>query len=142
MNGIAIINAERARQITEEGFTTAHDDQHDEGELAQAAISYSNLAATQIKVLKACRCKQCTTVKVPTCFIPKSWPWERQWWKPSDDPIKNLVKAGALYQAEAGRLRRYGDNDYVMAEERVIDCANLIDLLALFFGDRRGGTHS
>lgn len=34
------------------------------------------------------------------------WPWHSSWWKPSDDPIRNLVKAGALIAAEIDRLQR------------------------------------
>jgi hypothetical protein len=40
--------------------------------------------------------------------IPRPWPpsWSYNWWKPSDDPIRNLVKAGALIAAEIDRLQR------------------------------------
>ena len=36
------------------------------------------------------------------------WPssWNTSWWKPSADPIRNLVKAGALIAAEIDRLQR------------------------------------
>lgn len=34
------------------------------------------------------------------------WPWATDWWKPSDDPITNLVRAGALIAAEIDRLLR------------------------------------
>jgi hypothetical protein len=34
------------------------------------------------------------------------WPWDQDWWKPSPDPIRNLVKAGALIAAEIDRLQR------------------------------------
>jgi len=37
---------------------------------------------------------------------PFTWPWEASWWKPSDDPIRNLAKAGALIAAEIDRLQR------------------------------------
>src|ERR1035437_10469018 len=39
--GLELIADERARQITEEGFTTEHDKQHDNGQLAAAAASYA-----------------------------------------------------------------------------------------------------
>lgn len=35
-----------------------------------------------------------------------AWPWDASWWKPSADPIRNLVKAGALIAAEIDRLQR------------------------------------
>lgn len=31
---------------------------------------------------------------------------EEKWWKPSDDPIRNLVKVSALIAAEIDRLKR------------------------------------
>ena len=34
------------------------------------------------------------------------WPFEDAAWKPSHDPVKNLVKAGALIAAEIDRLQR------------------------------------
>ena len=37
---------------------------------------------------------------------PECWPWDHEWWKPSDDPVRNLVKAGALIAAEIDRLQR------------------------------------
>lgn len=36
---------------------------------------------------------------------PLMWPWEPRWWKPSSDPIKNLVRAGALIAAEIDRIQ-------------------------------------
>lgn len=34
------------------------------------------------------------------------WPFEVSWWKPDNDPIKTLTKAGALIAAELDRLLR------------------------------------
>ena len=39
--GIRLIAAERQRQVDVEGWTPAHDDEHDEGELAIAAACYA-----------------------------------------------------------------------------------------------------
>ena len=83
MTGVELIAAERQRQMDVEGWTPEHDAEHDAGEILDAAICYA----------------------VPR-FAVKYWPWGRQWWKPSDDPIRNLVKAGALIAAEIDRLRR------------------------------------
>jgi hypothetical protein len=41
MQGLALIAAERFRQINEEGYDAAHDDRHKMGELAMAAIAYA-----------------------------------------------------------------------------------------------------
>ncbi len=88
--GVELIAAERERQITQEGWTPEHDDVHDGGEMAEAARCY-----------------------IPTSFSGElsdspldEWPWEPEWWNPSDDPIRNLVKAGALIAAEIDRLQR------------------------------------
>jgi hypothetical protein len=92
--GIELIAEERARQISEEGWTAAHDQGHHRGELIHAAQSYTMQADAQVKY-----------GKTPPCFIPRFWPWERAWWKPAQDPVRNLVKAGALIAAEIDRLQ-------------------------------------
>lgn len=45
MTGIELIAAERARQINIEGWTSEHDDEHESGELIQAAIRYADNAS-------------------------------------------------------------------------------------------------
>jgi hypothetical protein len=37
---------------------------------------------------------------------PLAWPWAEKWWKPSEDQVRNLVKAGALIAAEIDRIQR------------------------------------
>lgn len=83
--------AERARQINQEGWTPAHDDQHDDGALVCAAICYAGA----------------DTVNYPRNEPPDMWPWASEWWKPSDDR-RNLVKAAALILAEISRIDRAG----------------------------------
>lgn len=80
--GASMIAAERQRQIEVEGWTHEHDDEHRHGELVSAAVCYAKPA-----------------------LADTYWPWDPFWWKPSDDPIRNLVKAGALIAAEIDRLR-------------------------------------
>lgn len=90
-NGAAMIVAERMRQVTLEGFTPEHDDQHTEGELALASLSYI------------------WSEWIPNSQVLKMyWPWDAKWWKPSSR-IRNLVKAGALIAAEIDRLLRKGE---------------------------------
>ncbi|MNY70647.1 hypothetical protein D3C86_2088230 [compost metagenome] len=36
----------------------------------------------------------------------ENWPWSEDWWKPSPEPRRNLVKAGALILADIERLDR------------------------------------
>lgn len=90
--GIELITEERQRQIEKEGWTAKHDAEHVYGELAAAAECY--LLELRARNLRG------ETVKSP----PPAWPWHRDWWKPSGDPVKNLIKAGALIAAEIDRL--------------------------------------
>jgi hypothetical protein len=88
----AEINAERTRQISAEGWTPEHDDQHGNGELAHAAACY---AAGFLP----------SDIKDGTNLVPWIWPWDRKWWKPTN-PRRCLIKAGALIIAEIERLDR------------------------------------
>jgi hypothetical protein len=88
--GVALITTERQRQIAVEGWTPEHDDIHGSAALAKAAVCYALKSALP-------------------CFdgghTPNMWPWA-DGWKPAPDPIRNLVKAGALIAAEIDRLQR------------------------------------
>ena len=83
--GINLIEAERERQIYQEGWTEEHDDKHVNNELALAAACYA----------------------VPDVFSQGYWPptWDLSWYKPTTR-IRDLVKAGALIAAEIDRLQR------------------------------------
>jgi len=85
MNGIELIKIERERQIKKEGFDADHDSKHDCNELTDAALCY--------------------ICNAPELYGNETWPWEISWWKPSYDPIRNLVKAGALIAAEIDRIQ-------------------------------------
>ena len=88
IDGAGLIASERQRQLDAEGWTPEHDDGHELGELIQAAIRYADNAS-------------------PYDYGNRSsWPFEASWWKPSDDPVRDLVKAGALIAAEIDRLQR------------------------------------
>lgn len=84
--------AERQRQISVEGWTPEHDDEHSFGELARAGAAY---AAQSL----------CAEDAELDCGPPRWWPWDRSWWKPSGRR-QMLVKAGALVLAEIERLDR------------------------------------
>lgn len=91
--------AERRRQIEVEGWTPQHDDEHDNWELSRAAVCYGDMGGNG-------------PFSYPhTVHPPRGWPWHWTWWKPSDDPRRNLVKAGALILAEIERLDRMGGSD-------------------------------
>lgn len=83
--------AERQRQISAEGWTPEHDDEHNDASLAKAAACYANAAAGL----------GWKTRETP----PTSWPLYGFWWKHTDSR-KSLVKAGALILAEIERLDR------------------------------------
>lgn len=87
MNGVELISAERARQIEQENWSEDHDDLHVRGELAKAASIYAMPKRARKSILS-------------------KWPWGRKWYKPSDDRVKELVKAGALIAAEIDRIQR------------------------------------
>lgn len=97
-NGIELIVVERDRQLYEKGWTARHDDGHDKAELTAASCCYAALARRQAD----------GTIQMPGSEIPapSGWPWEVEWWHPSNDPVRNLVKAGALIAAEIERLQR------------------------------------
>jgi hypothetical protein len=79
--------AERARQVSAEGWTPEHDDEHSRGEMAAAAACY------------------CVGDADPRADVPTLWPWAPEWWKPGTER-RMLVKAGALILAELERLDR------------------------------------
>lgn len=91
--GIELIAEERQRQIEEEGWTLEHDKQWKHGELAEAAACYASL------------------LDRPSTDIEEVWPFDMTWWKPSQDRIRELQKAGALIAAEIDRLLKQQSND-------------------------------
>lgn len=82
--------AERFRQIEAEGWSTAHDDEHEPGEMAEAGAAYAQCAGVAAE-----------DNRTP----PPSWPWSPEWWKPRDFR-RDLVRAGALIIAEGERHDR------------------------------------
>ena len=91
-HGIEAIRDERLRQVNDEGWDANHDDEHDRDQLVLAAANYA-LEHTGHGDL-----------------IGDIWPWDEEWWKPGE-PIRNLIKAGALIAAEIDRLERRDDDD-------------------------------
>ncbi len=100
--GAELIAAERARQVNEEGWTPEHDAEHADGALRKAAACY--LDPTKVgwrrKVVEHAE----NGGRDRTTVVSNEWPWDVEWFKPSPDPIRNLVKAGALIAAEIDRL--------------------------------------
>lgn len=95
--GIELIEEERIRQISKEGWDTFHDDTHTWEELALAGAAYA-IPERHREYLKNGKPK----------LFPRTW--TVKWWKPTpDDRVKELVKAGALIAAEIDRLQRIKD---------------------------------
>ncbi|EPO8099755.1 TPA: hypothetical protein ACGJSI_002127 [Pseudomonas aeruginosa] len=87
------VQAERRRQITAEGWTPGHDDEHDNGQMARAAACYALAGSSAPNDGTA------------ALLVSLAWPWDEQWWKPSS-ARRDLVKACALALAEIERLDR------------------------------------
>lgn len=101
--GADLIAAERQRQMEAEGWTPEHDDIHDAGELAHAAICYAMSPYSDERIAGRDRDFR----SQPGTLVPADWPWDDEWWKPTPkDRIRELTKAGALIAAEIDRLRR------------------------------------
>jgi len=110
--GAALITIERSRQITEEGWTPEHDDEHDDGQMALAAACF---ASPILLFERNDRFANQTVYQDP-------FPWDSCWDKRytydggnviqapetrnTKDRIDLLTKAGALIAAEIDRLQR------------------------------------
>lgn len=102
LKGLQLIVKERNRQIKIEGWTAEHDASHKEDELARAAACYAipNGYRGWLMYFK------------PIALFDFLWPWSLKWWKPSDDRVKELAKAGALIAAEIDRICK-ADNETI-----------------------------
>ncbi|OPD82777.1 hypothetical protein AO944_21295 [Pseudomonas aeruginosa] len=89
------VQAERRRQITAEGWTPEHDDEHADGQMAQAAGCYALHAGGISTDWPDGRQNGAALF----------WPWDKDSWKPTT-PRRDLVKACALALAEIERLDR------------------------------------
>lgn len=99
LSGVELIAAERRRQVDEEGWTTNHDDQHDQQQLAWAAACYA--------APEAIYRREDTEFGDPNGAQVRWWhPWPWSWRKPTTDRLDALIKAGALIAAEIDRLKR------------------------------------
>jgi hypothetical protein len=97
MTGIDLIAAERERQVNVEGWTPAHDDRHNDGALASAGATYAIVASNM---------RGGASFEKSIMDYKKTWPFEDGWFKPSDNPIRDLVKAGAMIAAEIDVILR------------------------------------
>lgn len=96
VDGVALIAAERRRQVEAEGYTPEQDKGQSRG-LSLAASCYAVPAYRRWR---------------DTHGTPDRWPWAERYWKPTpDDRIRELVKAGALIAAAIDSLMAEGGGD-------------------------------
>lgn len=96
--GAELIASERTRQMASKGWTSEHDDEHRNGEMAISAVRYAleDAGREYPELLELCDARDA---------LASAWSWESCDWKPKD-PIRNLVRAGALIAAEIDRRQR------------------------------------
>jgi hypothetical protein len=107
MTGVERIAAERKRQIDKEGWDAAHDDDHIDGSLLDAAIGYAAAPSDLYRQTEGASGRG-------SLLFETVWPrrWNAEWDKremrdPTDaQRIRMLEKAGALIAAEIDRLLR------------------------------------
>ncbi len=99
--GIGLIAAERIRQVEKEGWSAEHDDEHTSMCLATAGASYAlDAVSRHADVAKSWK-------ETFNDCANRIWPFDQEMCKPTpEDPIRQLVKAGALIAAEIDRLNR------------------------------------
>lgn len=99
--GVELIAIERKRQVEKEGWTVEHDNNHADICLAVAGSSYAlDVASNHTGEDKLWK-------PIYKNVSKDVWPFDEEWFKPTpDDPIRQLVKAGALIAAEIDRLNR------------------------------------
>lgn len=98
MKALELIRKERERQISKEGYDADHDGHHIRGELSEAAAAYAKCTSAMLRGADA------DEFPADMMVDAGDWPFEESAWKLTDDPIRNLVKAGALIVAELDRL--------------------------------------
>lgn len=107
--GSAEICRERIRHKTEEGWSDAHDDAHDNQELARAAACYANPFNRFIS-------RDGISLRI---YRKVWWPFNDRWWKPDttgqedtttkeylNGRVNELRKAGSMVAAEIDRINR------------------------------------
>jgi len=99
-SGAKLILKERARQIQVKRYSLVDDIKHNGSTLINAALAY---VYAQEKDVAA-----------------KYWPWKESNFKPSEDHVKNLIKAGALIAAEIDRLNAV-DGKYIQVDQTMYD---------------------
>ncbi len=93
--GVFVIDAERRRQLYQEGYDSRHDREHVRGELADGAAAYAMTEESLKKYM----------LWSPNPDVPSLWPFEEAMYKPTpNNRVRQLAKAGAMIAAEIDRL--------------------------------------
>ncbi len=96
---------ERARQIHQEQYSTAHDDKYKGNELVRAGAGYANHV-----IARAWTYDESDPIRYQEEEAPDFWPWCDDSWKPTS-PRQDLVKAAALLIAEIERIDRDSESN-------------------------------
>lgn len=97
--GIELITEERQRQVSQEGWTPSHDDDMRHGQLAAAALTYTDAHLIRENY------NESLVPRMICDVMMQRWPWDEQSFKTTNS-IRDLTKAGALIAAEIDRLQR------------------------------------
>jgi hypothetical protein len=105
----ADVLAERQRQLDVEGWSIAHDDDHDRGELSRAGAAFAFFGSLPEDARKSLRAAPLESpegrVSILGLLWPKDWLWLH--FKPKGRR-RDLVRGAALIIAEIERLDRAG----------------------------------
>lgn len=104
--GAEQIHHERTRQITEKGYGAVNDDGYLDGQLILAAIAYAFESIPEESPVRVIGGDLIERRAGEVGEPPPWWPWGAEVFRPSEDPVRNLVVAGAFIAAEIDRLRR------------------------------------
>lgn len=102
-NFLELVAKERTRQIVEKGYTAEHDDEHVDGEIADAAACYANSNGSIYRFSHA-NSKHFPLINV--------WPWDFQYFKKEEhDRKQQLIISAAFINAEYDRIVRAEQKD-------------------------------
>lgn len=106
-SGIELIAEERERQVSGEGYTHTHDDEHIDRSIAQAARCYVQHYVERAWLYDSDLAKDLNLsgASYHEDTTPDEWPVGWGDWKPRT-PIADLIRAGALIAAEIDRFNR------------------------------------
>jgi len=98
--GVELIAVERQRQIEAKGYSSMHDNQHGDSEMAFAACYYA----------MPCMIREDGVTITPDRMFEETG-WDPSYAKRSQKSrVQRLVVAGALIAAEIDRLKRTGEH--------------------------------